>query len=45
MSIPMFIFIAAAVILAAVTGGVVADIRRSHDQACIEARLRTYCSR
>ena len=41
----MFIFIAAAVILAAVTGGVVAAIRRSHSQACIEARLRTYCSR
>jgi len=41
----MFMFIAAAVILAAVTGGVVAAIRRSHSQACIEERLRTFCSR
>jgi hypothetical protein len=41
----MFMFIAAAVILAAVTGGVVAAIRRSHSQACIDKRLRMYCSR
>jgi len=41
----MFMFIAAAVILAAVTGGVVAAIRRSHNQACIDKRLRMYCSR
>ena len=40
----MFMFIAAAVILAAVTGGVVAAIRRSHNQACIDKRLRMYCS-
>ena len=41
----MFMFIAAAVILTAVTGGVVTAIRRSHNQACIDERLRTYCSR
>jgi hypothetical protein len=41
----MFMFIAAAVILAAVTGGVVAAIRRNRSQAYINARLRTYCSR
>jgi hypothetical protein len=41
----MFMFVAAAVILIAVTGGVVAAIRRSRNQACINARLRTYCSR
>jgi hypothetical protein len=41
----MFMFVAAAVILIAVTGGVVAAIRRNRSQACIEARLRTYCSR
>jgi len=41
----MFMFIAAAVILTAVIGGVVAAIRRSHSQAYIDQRLRTYCSR
>jgi hypothetical protein len=41
----MFIFIAAAVILVAITSGVVAAIRRSHSQACIEERLRMFCSR
>jgi hypothetical protein len=42
----MFTFIAAAAILAAVTGGVVAAIRRSHrNKACIDARLRAYCAR
>jgi len=42
----MFMFIAAAVIiLAAFIGGVVAAIRRSHSQACIDERLRTFCSR
>ena len=41
----MFMFIAAAVCLAAIIGGVVAAIRRSHSQACIEQRLRTFCSR
>ena len=42
----MFMFIAAAaIILTAVTGGVVAAIRRSRSQACINARLRMYCAR
>jgi hypothetical protein len=41
----MFMFIAAAVILAAFTGSVVAAIRRNRSQAYINARLRTYCSR
>ncbi|MGB8213553.1 MAG: hypothetical protein WCE68_08345 [Anaerolineales bacterium] len=41
----MFMFIAAAVIFAAVTGGVMTAIRRSRSQACINARLRKYCSR
>ena len=42
----MFMFIAAAaIIIIAVTGGVVAAIRRSHSQACIDKRLRMYCSR
>jgi hypothetical protein len=39
----MFMFIAAAAfILAAVTGGVVAAIRRSHSQACIDKRRRSH---
>ena len=42
----MFTIIAAVAIFAALTGGVVAAIRRSHSQACIiDARLRTYCAR
>jgi hypothetical protein len=42
----MFMFIAAAAfILAAVTGGVVAAIRGSHSQAYIDQRLRTFCAR
>jgi hypothetical protein len=41
----MFMFIAAAVLLAAVTGGDMAAIRRSQSQACIDERLRTFCSR
>jgi hypothetical protein len=41
----MFMFLAAAVILAAATGGVVAAIRRNRSQACIDKRLRMYCSR
>ena len=40
----MFMFIAAAVILAAVTGSVVAAIRRNRSQAYINTRLRTYSS-
>jgi len=41
----MFMFIAAAAfVLAAVTGSIVAAIRRSHSQACIDKRLRMYCS-
>ncbi len=43
----MFMFIAAAaVILIALIGGVVAAIRRSRSQASIiDARLRIYCAR
>jgi len=41
----MFMFIAAAVILVVITGGIVAAIRRSRNQACINARLRMFCSR
>ena len=41
----MFTIVAAVAILATVTGGVVVAIRRSHNQACINARLRMYCAR
>ena len=42
----MFMFIAAAAIIAALIGGVVAAIRRSRSQAgIIDARLRMYCAR
>jgi hypothetical protein len=41
----MFLFIAAAIILTALTGGVVAAIWRSHSQAGIDERLCMYCAR
>ena len=41
----MFTIVAAIAILATVTGGVVVAIRRSHNKACIDARLRMYCAR
>ena len=41
----MYTFIAAAAVLVAVTGGVVAVIRRIRGQAVLNARLRTFCAR